>query len=74
MGWGPVLIEHQELEGRAFQIDEYPDLSDHATHVAGTMIAEGGEPAGHGMSNTAILYANGWDNDDSEMAAAAAVG
>ena len=71
---GRVLIEHQELEGRAFQIDEYPDLSDHATHVAGTMIAEGVNQQAHGMSNNAILYANGWDNDDSEMAAAAADG
>ena len=71
---GRVLIEHQEFQGRAFQIDEYPDLSDHATHVAGTMIAAGINQQAHGMSSAAILQANSWDNDDSEMAAAAADG
>ena len=71
---GRVLIEHQEFDNRAFQIDEYPDLSDHATHVGGTMIATGINQQAHGMSNAAILYANSWNNDDSEMAAAAADG
>jgi len=69
-----VRCTHQELSGRVTQRDGAMSLSSHATHVAGTMIASGVKPAAKGMSFAATLDAYDWDDDDAEMAAAAASG
>lgn len=47
---GKVQNTHVELVGRIVQRDGSPDISDHATHVSGTMIASGVNPSAKGMS------------------------
>ncbi len=73
---GAVLVDHPEFEGRATQADGATEISDHATHVAGTLIAagNGNYPTARGMAYAANLDAHDWNNDDTEMAAAAASG
>jgi hypothetical protein len=66
---------HQELAGRIAWGDVktlIPD--DHATHVAGTMIASGVRPQARGMAPEAAIRAFQWDDDLAEMAAEAAKG
>jgi Subtilase family/GEVED domain/Secretion system C-terminal sorting domain len=51
---GRVLATHQELVGRVLQKDNPTSLSDHSTHVSGTMIAAGVNPVAKGMSFGAL--------------------
>ncbi|MCX6243860.1 MAG: S8 family serine peptidase [Bacteroidetes bacterium] len=71
---GKVLDTHQELTGRVTQVDIPSGLSDHSTHVAGTMIGTGISAAAKGMANQATLRAFDWNSDFSEMASEAAAG
>ena len=71
---GAVRTTHEELAGRAFQKDGASTTIDHATHVAGTMIAAGITTTAKGMSYEGRLKAYDWDSDQSEMAWAAARG
>lgn len=71
---GAVLTSHQEFGGRVTQTDGSSTLSNHATHVAGTMIASGVDANAKGMSYQATLKAYDWTNDETEMASAAAAG
>jgi hypothetical protein len=71
---GKVLNTHQELTGRVNQADGATTLSDHSTHVAGTMIAAGTFAAAHGMCNQANLRAFDWNSDFTEMASEASLG
>jgi hypothetical protein len=71
---GGVLTTHQELTGRVTQMDTPSGLSDHATHVAGTLIASGVDAAARGMAYAATLQAYDWDNDSTEMKTAAGNG
>lgn len=66
-----VRAEHQELAGRVTQIDGAMSNSNHATHVAGTLIASGVQANAKGMSYAASLHAHDWDFDTAEMAVAA---
>jgi len=69
---GGTLTTHQEFTGgRVIQKDSPSGYCDHATHVAGTMIAAGAFPNARGMSHQAILHAYDWNGDNSEMAAEA---
>lgn len=68
---GKVRGTHQELTGRVIFGDGASTLSDHSTHVAGTMIATGVDAAAKGMSYQGRLKAYDWNNDASEMATAA---
>ena len=69
---GLVRPTHVELTGRVTQVDNASTLSDHSTHVAGTMIAAGVNPLAKGMSYGAQkLLAYDFDSDISEMMAAA---
>jgi hypothetical protein len=69
---GRVLGTHQELAGRVVQVDNSPILSDHSTHVSGTLIASGVNPVAKGMSNGALqLEAYDYNNHLTEMYAAA---
>jgi hypothetical protein len=47
---GSVLGSHVELTGRVTQKDNPASVSDHSTHVAGTMIASGVNPSAKGMA------------------------
>ncbi len=71
---GGVRLTHQEFGGRVTQMDSPSSYSDHATHVAGTMVAGGFVAGAKGMSYAANLNAWDWTNDESEMATAAAAG
>ena len=69
---GRVRESHQELTGRVIQKDNPAASSEHATHVAGTMMAKGVNPLAKGMSfGLKKLMAYDFSNDASEMAAAA---
>lgn len=71
---GKVLNTHQEFGGRVTVSDGGTTLSDHATHVAGTMIASGVSANAKGMAYMATLKSYDWNNDEQEMANAAAAG
>ncbi len=74
---GQVRTTHQEMTPRATQRDKFVspyDLNFHATHVAGTMVAQGVNPAAKGMSFQGNLDAFDWDFDTAEMAEAAIEG
>ncbi|WP_419802593.1 S8 family serine peptidase [Mucilaginibacter sp.] len=71
---GKIYPNHQEFAGKkVIMLDADTIISDHATHVAGTMIAKGVYAPARGMSFGASgLIAYNFDNDASEMAANAA--
>jgi PKD repeat protein len=75
---GAVLADHQEFTNggcsRITQKDGATSVSNHATHVTGTLIANGVTSKAKGMTPNAQVYAYDWSNDASEMAAAAAEG
>lgn len=71
---GAVRTSHQEFTGRVTQKDNTSSQADHATHVAGTMIATGVKSAARGMSPGANLLAHDWNNDLGEMTTRAAEG
>lgn len=74
---GAVRVAHQEFgttSSRVTQTDGASSLIDHATHVAGTMIATGVDTDAKGMAYMATLKAYDWNNDNSEMSQAAALG
>jgi len=71
---GAVLSTHDELIGRITQVDGATTLSNHATHVAGTLIASGQDLSAKGMAYKATLLAYDWNSDESEMATAASNG
>ena len=70
---GAVLQNHVELTGRVTQKDIPTSTDNHATHVAGTMIATGLNPSAKGMSFGAQgLIAYDFSNSYSEQATEAA--
>jgi hypothetical protein len=76
---GPVRRTHQEFGSRVTQKDgvtftSHNGNTDHATHVAGTLVASGVTANAKGMAHQATLWANEWNNDKTEMAAQAAEG
>jgi len=68
-----VRTTHQELDGRVTIKDGAATNSNHATHVAGTMIAAGVKNEARGMAWEAELHSYDWNNDEAEMALAAAI-
>ncbi|MES2779918.1 MAG: S8 family serine peptidase [Bacteroidota bacterium] len=71
---GGVLLSHQEFGGRVVQTDGATPAIEHATHVAGTLVASGVDANAKGMAYQGTLKAYDWNNDQSEMAAAGAAG
>lgn len=69
---GPVLATHTELTGRVLNLNS-GSASAHATHVTGTIIATGLNPALKSAAPQATALSYDWDNDISEMTAAVAV-
>ncbi len=71
---GKIYPGHQEFAGKTVaMLDNSATISDHSTHVAGTIIAKGVYAPAKGMSFGADgLIAYDFDNDASEMAAKAA--
>jgi hypothetical protein len=69
---GRVRATHRELTGRVTQVDNPSAVDNHATHVAGTMVATGRNGTARGMAFGATLRAWDFSNDNAEMATAAA--
>lgn len=72
---GSARPTHQEFGGRVTIADTNTAMAvaDHSTHVAGTLIASGVVASARGMSASALINSYDWNNDKSEMTAAAAV-
>ncbi|GAB3916162.1 hypothetical protein GCM10028826_32220 [Mucilaginibacter boryungensis] len=70
-GW--VLGSHQEFSGKTISIkDANASVIEHATHVAGTMVAKGVYAPAKGMAfGAATLSSYDFNNDVAEMTAAA---
>jgi len=64
---GAVRGTHVELVNRITQIDNPSSNSNHATHVAGTMIASGVDANAEGMAYQATISAHDFFNDEPEM-------
>ncbi len=72
---GAVYAGHQSIgASRVTSKDGSTSIDDHASHVAGTMIANNNIPDIKGMAPQANLWSNNWNNDLSEMTAQAAEG
>ncbi len=70
---GAIFDEHPDFTGRLTQVDGATSVSNHSTHVAGTLIG-GGEwfyAESRGMAYAAHLDAYDWNSDTAEMASAA---
>lgn len=66
---GRVRNTHQELTGRVTNLEAASvPLSNHATHVSGTMIAGGVAAGARGMASAAALRSWDFGNDEVEMA------
>ena len=62
-----IRTSHRDLIGRA-HVRDASGASDHATHVAGTIIGDGsGRPLARGMAPAAQLWSWGWELDWAEM-------
>lgn len=64
---GAVRSTHQELTGRVTLVDSSMTLSDHSTHVAGTIGASGVVGAARGMASAVQIRSRDWNNDLNEM-------
>lgn len=70
---GHPLTNHQEFTGRVTTNDD-AGPQNHASHVAGTLMAAGIRPEAQGMAYAADLAAYDWENDTVEMTTEAARG
>ena len=69
---GAVYAAHQEFAGKTITINTTEPVMDHATHVAGTMIAKGVYAPAKGMSfNANTLQSYDFDNDITTISSAA---
>ena len=69
---GEVYKAHQEFVGKTITLEDLVSYIDHATHVAGTMMAKGVYAPAKGMAfNAATLHSYYFDNDVTKMSAAA---
>jgi hypothetical protein len=69
---GEVYAAHQEFAGKTITLEDNISYIDHATHVAGTMIAKGVYGPAKGMAfNAGTLHSYYFDNDVTKMSAAA---
>jgi hypothetical protein len=69
---GDVYAAHQEFAGKTITLEDVQAYIDHATHVAGTMLAKGVYAPAKGMAfNAATLHSYYFDNDVTKMSAAA---
>lgn len=67
---GSVLGSHQEFSGRVTLRNPAIRSDDHATHVAGTIIAAGVQAKAKGMAPAGLVDSYDWNNDIAEMTAA----
>jgi hypothetical protein len=67
---GGVLASHQEFGGRALSQESITGTNEHATHVAGILVAAGVSPSAKGMAYEADLRFWDYTNDNSEISTA----
>lgn len=67
---GGVLTSHQEFGGRAKSQQTSTGTNDHATHVAGILVASGISPSARGMAYEADLKIWDYTNDNAEISTA----
>ncbi len=61
-------LDHVEFTGRLTQVDGSTEtISNHATHVSGTVLAAGINPLARGMAYEATGWSFNWDSDLSKM-------
>ena len=63
---GVGLASHREFNSRLIVMNPVAAI-DHATHVAGTIIASGVDPSARGMANGATVHSYDWNSDVTEM-------
>ena len=68
------IFDHLEYTGRFVNRNPATQVDDHATHVAGTLIATGINETARGMAFESRLHTYDWNSDISEMATEAAAG
>jgi len=69
---GEVYSAHQEFAGKTITLEDVVSYIDHATHVAGTIMAKGVYAPAKGMAfSAATLHSYYFDNDVTEMTTAA---
>ncbi len=68
------IYDHKEFEGRFVNRNPATEVDNHATHVAGSIIARGFNENARGMAYGARLRTYDWNSDLSEMASEAAAG
>jgi hypothetical protein len=71
---GKVRSTHQLISGRVTQVDNPTSVSDHATHVSGTVMGGTASTTAKGMASQANLRAYDWTTDTFEVTQAAANG
>ena len=71
---GVVDTSHREFKGRLLIKNDFEKPDDHATHVAGTIAAEGLNESAKGMAFEAELLSFNWNNYLSEVSGEAAKG
>lgn len=71
---GTVRITHEEFDNSRVTNVDGTAVDDHATHVAGTILAKGITPTLRGIAFEAEGLSYDWNNDYAEMANAAANG
>ena len=72
---GSPRLTHKEFTGRITQKDNTTEIVTHSTHVAGIVMSKGLNPLAKGMAyNLKGMLDYDWNNDLSEMSAAAANG
>ncbi len=73
---GAIFAAHPDFTGRLSQVDGTTTVSNHSTHVAGTLIGAGDwlDPRSRGMAYAGHLDAYDWNSDTAEMALAASNG
>lgn len=72
-GFGEILTQHEQLKGRISYGENLSGLSNHSTHVAGTIVGSGqGRPAARGMAPEATLKVFSEADDSQELAQQAA--
>lgn len=71
---GRARATHQEFSGRLLYGDNSNNIINHATHVSGTVIAQGINAEAQGMANEGTVRSFDWNAPLSEMATEAAAG
>lgn len=71
---GTVRVTHQEFPNNKVYNYDGTAVSDHATHVTGTIVAKGISSTSKGIAFDATATSYDWNNDYTEMSAAAAGG